>query len=59
MTRFHRSVFSHPARLSARLVLGTLFRHLARIEDRVLEYCARRQGQLRPTRQLDRGGDQP
>lgn len=31
MTRFHRAVFSNPARLSVRLVLQTLFLHLTRI----------------------------
>jgi len=52
MTRFHRSAASRCARLSARLVLRTLFRRLTRIEDRVLAYCARRQIRRGPDRML-------
>lgn len=59
MTRFSRSVFSHSARLFlavtsfARPVLQTSLRRLARIEDHVLEYCARRQTRRGPERPLD------
>jgi hypothetical protein len=52
MTRFHRSVFNRRARVSARRVLQTLLRRLARIEDRVLGYCARRRTRRGPDRML-------
>ncbi len=54
MTLQPRSVSSHPARhpvsLSGRLVLQTLLRHLARIEDSLLAYCARRRTRRGPDR---------
>ena len=59
MTGFSRSVFSHSAPLFlsvtsfARPVLQTSLRRLARIEDHVLEYCARRQTRRGPERPLD------